>query len=249
MNFEDVKGNKYEGFPRPIGQWNCRRVKFYIIIGISQPVYSEEQLKEFAENSKCKYDLTQQQRAMETKLRSLKTQRLAASAAGNELEAKRLQRKINEQQTIYRRFSEKHNLLYDTKRASVERYRRISIEGLQDLENRDILKKKISKGEITLTLNLEKQNVHMFNHDKYVEGRSYVTIPFEELQEIIYTKHAAGKVVIFKNGQIQETIFLNKIIGIDKDLDGNEFDTNGLKIHYSTSRTHAVPHRKKDIDV
>ena len=249
QSFKDVKGTEYKAILRPIGQWNCRHVRFPIIIGISEPVHTDEQLKEFAENSKKKYDLTQQQRAMETKLRSLKTQRLAASAAGDELEAKRLQRKINEQQTVYRRFSKKHNLLYDTKRASVEGYRRISIEGLQDLENRDILKKKISKGEITLTLNPEKQNVHMFNHDKYVEGRSYVTIPFEELQEIIYTKHATGKVVIFKNGQIQETIFLNKIIGIDKDLDGNEFETNGLKIHYSKSRTHAVPHRKKDIDV
>jgi hypothetical protein len=64
---------------------------------------------------------------METNLRSLKTRRIVASAAGDELEAKRLQRKINEQQTIYRRFSEKHGLLYDTKRASIEGYRRISV--------------------------------------------------------------------------------------------------------------------------
>lgn len=126
LEFEDVKGNEYEPIKRPIGQWNCRHVHFPIIIGISEPVHTEEQLKEFAENSKKKYDLTQQQRAMETKLRSLKTQRLAASASGDELEAKRLQRKINEQQTIYRNFSGKHGLLYDTQRASVEGYRRIS---------------------------------------------------------------------------------------------------------------------------
>lgn len=108
------------------------------------PVHSERQLKEFAENSKKKYDLTRQQRAMETKLRSLKTRRLAASAAGDELEAKRLQRKINEQQTIYRRFSEKHDLLYDTQRASVEGYRRISVKNaaktLENSNQNDILK-------------------------------------------------------------------------------------------------------------
>lgn len=121
--FEDVKGKHYKRIKRPIGQWNCRHVHFPIIIGISEPVHTEEQLQQFAENSREKYDLTQQQRAMETKLRSLKNQRLAASAAGDELEAKRLQRKINKQQTIYRRFSEKHDLLYDTKRASVEGYR------------------------------------------------------------------------------------------------------------------------------
>lgn len=127
QEFEDINGNEYAPIKRPIGQWNCRHVRFPIIIGISEPVHSEEQLKQFAENSNKKYDLTQQQRAMETKLRSLKNQRIAASAAGDELEAKRLQRKINEQQTIYRRFSEKHDLLYDTQRASVEGYRRISV--------------------------------------------------------------------------------------------------------------------------
>ncbi len=126
LDFVDVNGNKYKGFARPIGQWNCRHIRFPIIIGISQPVYTEKQLKEFAKNSEQNYDFTQQQRAMETRLRQLKAERLTASAAGDELEAKRIQRKINEQQTIYRRFSEKHNLLYDTKRASVEGYRRIS---------------------------------------------------------------------------------------------------------------------------
>lgn len=131
LDFKDVNSNEYEGFPRPIGQWNCRHVRFPIIIGISQPAYSEEQLKEFAENSREKYELTQKQRAMETRLRQLKTERLIASTAGDELEAKRIQRKINEQQAIYRRFSEKHDLLYDTKRASVEGYRRISVANLK----------------------------------------------------------------------------------------------------------------------
>ena len=126
LDFEDVNGNEYKGFPRPIGQWNCRHIRFPIIIGISKPAHSEEQLKQYAENSREKYNLTQQQRAMETKLRQLKTERLAASAAGDEFEAKRIQRKINEQQAAYRQFSAKNNLLYDTRRASVEGYRRIS---------------------------------------------------------------------------------------------------------------------------
>lgn len=152
-NFKDVKGNEYNGFPRPIGQWNCRHVRFPIVIGVSEPVHSEEQLKEFAENSKKKYDLTQQQRAMETNLRSLKTRRIAASAAGDELEAKRLQRKINEQQTIYRRFSEKHGLLYDTQRASVEGYKRISTK---------VSEKSYSEGIGSPIVNLE-----------YIESQEY----------------------------------------------------------------------------
>lgn len=97
------------------------------MLGISKPVHTEEQLKEFRKNSKEKYDLTQEQRKMENKLRKLKNERLIASAAGDELEAKRIQRKINEQQAAYREFSEENNLYYDRKRATVEGYRRISV--------------------------------------------------------------------------------------------------------------------------
>ena len=126
MSFEDVNGNKHPAMPRRIGEWNCKHVSFPIVLGISKPVHSEEQLKEFEKNSKDKYDLTQEQRRMENKLRKLKNERLLASASGDELEAKRIQRKINEQQIAYRKFSEEHNLYYDRKRATVEGYRRIS---------------------------------------------------------------------------------------------------------------------------
>ena len=215
---------------------------------MSEPAYTEEQLKEFAENSKKKYELTQHQRAMETRLRKLKNERLVHSAAGDELEAKRTQRKINELQAKYRDFSENNDLLYNTKRASVEGYRRVSIKDLQDLENRGILKKRIAKGELSLNINPEMQNRHIWGTKEYIEGRSYITISTEELQEIINNNYATGKVTIFKSGQIKETIFLDKIVGVDKDMDGLEVETNGLKIHYSKSRTHAVPHRKKAIE-
>lgn len=162
---EDVNGNQYEGFARPISQWNCRHIKFPIVIGISTPAYTEEQLKDFEQNSKAKYKLTQQQRAMETKLRQLKTERLAASAAGDELEAKRIQRKINEQQTIYRRFSEKHNLLYDTKRASVEGYRKISAKFTEHFVQGDILNKKSPDGSPALSKQFKQELV--LQYDKF----------------------------------------------------------------------------------
>lgn len=244
-DFKDVNDNKYNGFARPIGQWNCRHVRFPIIIGISEPAHTDEQLEQMKQNSREKYNLTQMQRAMETKLRSLKNQRLAASAAGDELEAKRLQRKINEEQTTYRRFSEKHDLLYDTRRASVEGYRRISIKGLQNLENRDILKKKIANGEITLTINPEKQNPHMLKFRKEGSKKSYFTITFEELQNILNTNYATGQVTISRSGQIKEIIFINKNIGYDVDETGFEKETKGFKVHYSKNRTHLVPYRKR----
>lgn len=152
LDFEDVRGHEYKGFVRPIGQWNCRHIKFNIIIGISEPAHTDEQLKEYAENSEKKYRLTQQQRAMETKLRSLKTQRIALAAAGDEIGAKQMQKKINEQQTIYRRFSEKNGLLYDTKRASVEGYRKISVA---NIKNRDIISIGKSVGAMAKNYNVK----------------------------------------------------------------------------------------------
>lgn len=127
ISFEDVNGNKHPAMPRRIGEWNCKHVSFPIVIGISKPVHSEEQLKEFEKNSKDKYDLTQEQRRMENKLRKLKNERLLASASGDELEAKRIQRKINEKQKEYREFCQKHGLTPQPERARVPDYRRISV--------------------------------------------------------------------------------------------------------------------------
>ncbi|MBR3604440.1 MAG: hypothetical protein IKL52_00240, partial [Candidatus Gastranaerophilales bacterium] len=161
------------------------------------------------------------------------------------LEAKRIQRKINAQQATYRAFSKEHNLYYDRKRATVEGYRRISIQDLQDLENRDILKKRIEKGEITLEINPEKQNPHLLKYRKESENKSYFITSIEELQTLLNLHHTTGRVIISKSGQIKEIIFIDKIIGFDVDKNGNTVETNGFKVHYSKGRTHLVPYRKR----
>lgn len=127
QDFQDIKGNEYKAILRPIGQWNCRHVRFPIVIGISEPVHSEEQLEEMAQNSRKQYDNTQKMRAMETRLRQLKNQRLAFSASGDDLEAKRIQRQINQKQKEYRAFCQKHGLTPQSERARVPDYKRISV--------------------------------------------------------------------------------------------------------------------------
>lgn len=127
QNFKDVKENEYEGFPRPIGNFNCRHISFPIIIGVSQPVYTDEQLEQMAQNSRKQYDNTQKMRAIETKLRQLKNQSLTFSASGDDLEARRVQRQINNKQKEYREFCQKHGLTPQPERARVPDYRRISV--------------------------------------------------------------------------------------------------------------------------
>lgn len=255
-DFEDVKGKQYKGFARPITQWNCRHIPFNIIIGVSEPAYTEEELKEFAENSKKKYDLTQQQRAMETKLRQLKIERIAASAAGDELEAKRIQRKINEQQIIYRRFSNKHNLLYDTQRASVEEYRRISTKGLQNDENSAIIKQVrqdmlsyIKSGELPLTLNNGNQNKHIINSHSYKpeDKKSYIIGGLEEAQNLVYKYYGKGEPKVTPDGKWtnKEFIIVDEDIGYVFNPETNEFEaTNRFSIHYGKKGTHIVPRKR-----
>ena len=127
QDFEDIKGNEYKAIKREIGNWNCRHVHFPIIIGISQPVNTEEQLEEMAQNSRKQYDNTQKMRVLETRLRQLKNQRLALSASGDDLEARRVQRQINLKQKEYREFCQKHDLTPQPERARVPDYRRISV--------------------------------------------------------------------------------------------------------------------------
>ena len=142
LPFEDVKGNEYKAIKREIGNWNCRHITFPIIIGISQPVYTDEQLEQMAQNSRKQYDNTQKMRAMETKLRQLKNQRLALSASGDDLEAKRVQRQINQKQN----FCNKHGLEPQPERARVPDYKRISaIDKAQKNDIMDMRSDKLSK--------------------------------------------------------------------------------------------------------
>lgn len=252
----DTDGKEHEGFPRPIGQWNCRHVTFPIIIGISERVHSDEQLQEMAKNSERKYKLTQQQRAMETKLRTLKAQRIALSAAGDEIGAKQIQKKINEQQKAYRQFSEKNNLLYDTKRASVEGYRRISVKDLQDNENSAIIKQaretmlsQIKSGELPLKLNIGNQNKHIVTSKSYNadEKKSYIIGDLEEAQRLVNQYYGKGTLKITSQGKWtnKEFVIIDKDMGYVYNANKNIFElTNRFSIHYGKKGTHIVPRKR-----
>ncbi len=242
--------------PRRIGEWNCKHVSFPIVLGVSKPVHTEEQLKEFEKNSKEKYDSTQEQRKMENKLRKLKNDRLIASAAGDELEAKRIQRKINEQQAAYRNFSEEHDLYYDRKRATVEGYRRISVKGLQIDDKSVIIEQArktmislIESGELPLNLNIGNQNKHIINSKTYKpeEHKSYIIGGLKEAQELVEQYGGKGEVRVDTKGKWtnKEFIIVDKDIGYVFNPETNEFEpTNRFSIHYGKKGTHIVPRKR-----
>ncbi len=142
----DVNGNVYDGFERPIGEWNCKHFAFPIVIGVSAPTYTDERLNAMQKNSAEKYDATQKMRQLETNLRNLKERRMAFSSAGNELDAVRTQRKINLKTKEYRQFCTDNGLPPQTERANVDGFRRKSTSHLKDLERSAIIGTVTSNG-------------------------------------------------------------------------------------------------------
>ena len=123
---KDVNGNDYAGFDRPIGQWNCKHFEFPIVIGASEPAHSDSELEALKNNSLKKYSLTQEMRKRERNIRKLKDRRMAFSAAGNELDAKRTQRDLNAALKDYTKFCLDNGFEPKYGRTNVDGYKRIS---------------------------------------------------------------------------------------------------------------------------
>lgn len=105
LPFRDVNGHLYEGFKRPISEWNCRHIPLSFSTKYSKPVYSDEQLRRMAdENQKgciingkhrTLYEASQMMRNIETEVRRQKDTAVAAQAAGDTALRKECQQKIN----------------------------------------------------------------------------------------------------------------------------------------------------------
>ncbi|MDE5741772.1 MAG: hypothetical protein K2H90_04915 [Oscillospiraceae bacterium] len=241
--------------------WNCRHSFFPYFEGLSKPANAPN--FSLAENEKV-YKDTQRQRSYECAIRKSKRELAALdgarSASDPALRAKLDNEFARKSATLKRREAalaehlKATGLLPDNSRVRVDGFgRSVSQKAvwankkylLDKSEKRSILENKIASGEITLKINPEKQAPHMKGKE-YTEGRSYLTISLQEIQEIVNELHGTGDIMIKKNGQIKEVIVCKTNIGfcVDKDtLEATE--TNSFTIHYSESRTHIVPAKRR----
>ena len=119
---------------------------------------------------------------------------------------------------------------------------------LKQPKKADIIKEKVASGEISLTVNTEKQGRHDRSSKLYQDGRSYMTISMNEIQDIVNRYAGTGFIPTDKNGEWKrkETIVVPKEIGVVVDRKTNrEIPTNRLTIHYSKTGVHLVPSEKK----
>lgn len=109
-----------DSLDRPFGMWNCRHIWYPAILGVTKQTYSEDTLKRYADLSNApvtigsqtltRYEWTQQQRRLETKLRDLRAEEAVWLAAGNTEELNRVRAEI-------RRLTAAYNLI--TREASL----------------------------------------------------------------------------------------------------------------------------------
>lgn len=125
----DIQGRQYsfadfealnESLERKIGTLNCYHTLRAIILGISRPVYSEEELQAFKRKSNelieidgkkyTRYECTQLQRKIETKIRKLKDRKELLKAAGDDVGVRECNRKIRLLKDKYNEVTQKAGL-------------------------------------------------------------------------------------------------------------------------------------------
>ena len=126
------------GSYRPISELNCYHYIFSIIVGVSEPEYSKEQLEEIKEKNNQGFDFdgkhytmyqgTQLQRRLETEIRKQKEMQVLYRSAGQEDEAMNVQSKINKLTDKYNDLNNISGLLPKEKRMSISGYRKIKVK-------------------------------------------------------------------------------------------------------------------------
>jgi hypothetical protein len=138
-DFEDVDGEKFEGFPRAIGTWNCHHFAFSIVVGDTRTTYTKEQLKKIQDkNNKgytmpngkhlTMYQCREYQRQLETKVRYAKDGQIAARNSGDDELAEKYQWKVNKYTSQYKAFSKACGLNIYNELLTVKGYTKMSLK-------------------------------------------------------------------------------------------------------------------------
>lgn len=127
---------------RKIGTWNCRHVVYSIIVGVTPPTYTEQELEEMRRKSQEKiefdgkemtrYEAMQLQRRLEREIRKQKNRAIIAKAAGDDDMRRIAQMRINQLTDKYQDLSDTFGIPTKMERTSVSGYRRVEVPKLLD---------------------------------------------------------------------------------------------------------------------
>lgn len=138
QSFSDVDGNHYLGFERPITQWRCRHLIYYILLGITKRMYTDEQLKnwEQANQKGCiidgkpytNYEATQLMRNLELEIRKQKDTAVLAKESGDDVLRRECQSNINKLTKKYNAVAEAAGLRKQIQKTKVDGFKATSDE-------------------------------------------------------------------------------------------------------------------------
>lgn len=124
-----------DSLERHVGELNCYHFIYPIILGVSKPLYSKEQLETDKEANKdgfefegahyTNYEGTQLQRRIETKIRKYKDRQIGAKAINDAEEVYRCQEKIEQLTQKYNELSKASGLPTKIDRLRVEGYKKV----------------------------------------------------------------------------------------------------------------------------
>ena len=149
LMFRDIDGKVYEGFRRPIGEWNCRHTPMSFSTKWSHRKWTPEQLQGFIDENKagCEiggkhktlYEAMQMMREIETAVRREKDTAVAAQAAGDDALRQECQRNIN---SLVRRYAQ-----IAKASGNAEKRDRMTVEGFRAVKVPEKAEKGLTSGD------------------------------------------------------------------------------------------------------
>lgn len=128
---------EFEGHDRrSISEYNCYHYTFAIVLGVSEPEYSNKELKQIIDNNNKGFELdgkhytnyegTQLQRQLETEIRKAKDQQIMAKASGNNELVDESQQRITQLTRKYKELSDTSGLQTKMQRLRISGYKRVA---------------------------------------------------------------------------------------------------------------------------
>ena len=204
--FEQVN----ESLERHVGELNCYHFIYPIILGVTEPMYSEEQLKkdkeankkgfEFEGNHYTNYEGTQLQRKLETRIRQYKDRQIGAKAIDDSSEVEHCDNKIRQLSEKYHKLSKESGLPTKLDRLQVEGYRKSEIDDSRlSLNASGIIDKKIIK-----------------TYEGNIKGQDYIS-KIEEYENNIFKEKVENAIIIEEGGDIYKFVGKENYV----DIEGN----------------------------
>lgn len=235
INLHEREDGKTTLTHRPISEMNCYHYTFPIVVGVSKPEYTDEQLKKIREDNYkgfeyggkhyTMYEGSQLQRKIETEIRKQKDIQIMGVESGKKNVAEEAQRNIDNLVEGYYELSKASGLPTRLDRIQVEGYKEIPVSDAKTPR----VKKEVNVGNVEVVKVSKEDNERLINMwIDYYKSQEHLR-PFEEER---YNRLLEEK----KKGYKDEEIKLDSIDNCNKLLDKINTEIRGDEINNSDFR-------------